>query len=184
MNRPEPSGIPTPKCLRFVIMLGSAILLPACGGGDLSDLEDYVKEVQAREKSGIEPLPEFRTAESFVLNTSDLRNPFVPAEGAEAPEQIPVQTGMKPDIARPREELESYSLDSLRMVGTVTLIANLWGLIKANDGTIHRVQSGNYMGQNHGKIVRILEDQIELMEIIPDGPGSWREQQAVVKLSQ
>ncbi len=184
MNRPEPTGIPIKKGLRFAIMLGSAISVPACGDGDMSDLEDYVKEVQARADSSIEPLPEFRTAESFVLNTSDLRNPFAPDEGVEAPERIPVQNAMKPDVARPREELELYSLDSLRMVGTVMMASNFWGLIKANDGTIHRVRSGNYMGQNHGKIVRILDDRIELMEIIPDGPGSWRERRVAVKLSE
>jgi type IV pilus assembly protein PilP len=64
------------------------------------------------------------------------------------------------------------------------MASSLWGLIQANDGTIHRIRNGNYMGQNHGKIVRILENQIELLEIIPDGPGSWRERQGSVKLSE
>ncbi|MGH8476960.1 MAG: pilus assembly protein PilP, partial [Methylococcales bacterium] len=59
-------------------------------------------------------------------------------------------------------------------------------LIEADDGTIHRVQNGNYMGQNHGQIIRILANQIELMEILPDpaSPGNWRNQQATVKLAE
>jgi type IV pilus assembly protein PilP len=70
------------------------------------------------------------------------------------------------------------------MVGTVNLNSNLWGLIQANDGTIHRVRNGNYIGKHHGKIIRIMEDQVELLEIISDGPGAWRERQAAVKLSE
>ena len=80
----------------------------------------------------------------------------------------PGANGIKPDTERRKEELEAYSLDTLRMVGTLTNAKGLWGLIKAKDGTIHRVQVGNHMGQNYGKIIRILEDKIELMEIVPD----------------
>jgi type IV pilus assembly protein PilP len=39
------------------------------------------------------------------------------------------------------------------------------------------------MGQNYGKIIRISADEIELMEIVPDKPGTWREQQMSVKLA-
>jgi type IV pilus assembly protein PilP len=70
------------------------------------------------------------------------------------------------------------------MVGTLTNKKGLWGLVKAKDGTIHRVQVGHHMGQNFGKIIRILEDKIELMEIVPDKPGTWREQQASLALAE
>ena len=76
------------------------------------------------------------------------------------------------------------SLDTLRMVGTLTMDKGLWALIKASDGTIHRVKKGNYMGRNYGQIIRILDDRIELMEIVPDKPGTWREQQASLALAE
>ena len=60
----------------------------------------------------------------------------------------------------------------------------LWGLIKANDGTIHRVRDGNYLGRNYGRILRIFQDKIEIMEIVPDQPGAWRENQATIALSE
>lgn len=185
MKASEAMPIRMIKTIRIFLLVGAMIWLSACSDDGMSDLQEYVKEVKSREASPIEPSPEYETVESFKLDTTDLRNPFVPTEDTQAREPLNVLNGIKPDIARPREELESYTLDSLRMVGTVTMSANLWGLIEANDGTIHRVQNGNYMGQNHGRIIRILENQIELMEIIPDpaGPGTWREQQATVKLS-
>jgi type IV pilus assembly protein PilP len=70
------------------------------------------------------------------------------------------------------------------MMGTLNDHQGLWGLIKAKDGTIHSVQVGNHMGQNYGKITRILEDRIELMEIVSDKPGTWREQQATLALAE
>lgn len=169
---------------KFIMLLASMCLLTACGGDDMTDLKSYVAEVKSREKGSIEPLPEIKTVETFVFDPSGLRNPFIPTELAEEPSQVAVQNGIRPNAVRPREELESYTLDSLRMVGTVNMSSTLWGLVQANDGTIHRVRNGNYLGRHHGKIIRIMENQIELLEIIADGPGSWRERQASVKLSE
>jgi type IV pilus assembly protein PilP len=57
-------------------------------------------------------------------------------------------------------------------------------LIKANDSTVYRVQVGNYMGKNYGKIIRIVSDKVEVMELISDKPGIWREQQASLALAE
>ncbi len=162
------------------------LLLTACSGDDKSDLVQYINQVKARPKTQIESLPEIKVIEPFIYKPSGLRDPFRPIEKVVEAELIDAGTGsgIKPDPARRKEQLESYSLDSLRMVGTVTKDAVLWGLIRAGDGTIHRVREGNYMGKNHGKIIRIVEDKIELMEIVPDRPGTWREQQTSLALSE
>ena len=88
------------------------------------------------------------------------------------------------DFNRRKEELEAFPLEVLKMVGTVAMKKNLWALIKADDGTIHRVQAGNYLGKNHGRILHINADKIELMEIVPDKPGQWREQQTSLALTE
>lgn len=173
--------------------LRSAFLLPmllglatGCGSDDFTDLNKYIQEVKARPKGPIEPLPEIKVVESFVFKPDGLRDPFKPVEKSSEENDIDVSgvSGIKPDTERRKEELEAYSLDTLRMVGTLTNQKGLWGLVKAADGTIHRVQVGNHMGQNYGKIIRILEDKIELMEIVPDKPGTWREQQASIALAE
>jgi len=89
---------------------------------------------------------------------------------------------VRPDLNRPREPLEEYPLDSLRMVGILELKGTRWALIKTPDETIHRVRVGNYMGQNHGRITRITETQVDLIEIVPDGLGGWMERKAQVAL--
>lgn len=169
------------KKAAFILMLG----LTGCGGDDVSDLQKYIQDVHARPKGSIDPLPEIKVVESFIFKPEGLRDPFQPMENTSAANNSDVTSsgGIRPDMDRRKEELEAYTLDSLRMVGTLTDTKGLWGLIKAKDGTVHSVQVGNHMGQNYGKIVRILDDKIELMEIVPDvKPGTWREQQASLAL--
>jgi type IV pilus assembly protein PilP len=174
---------------RLNLMLSSVLfssVLISCSNDDFSDLHQYVSEVKARPKGTIQPLPEMKTVEPFVFKPEGLRDPFKALISSEESEEAQISTGngIKPDTTRRKEELEAFSLDGLRMVGTVVMKGNLWGLVKASDRTIYRVQVGNYMGKNYGKIIRILTDKIELMEIVPDTPGTWREQQTSLALTE
>ena len=91
-------------------------------------------------------------------------------------------SGLKPDRDRVREPLEDFPLDTLRLKGTVTKEGIKWGLIFAPDNTIHRVVEGNYMGQNHGRIISLSDEIIELTEIVPDGLGNYIERSSAVAL--
>ncbi len=160
--------------------------LAGCVNDDVSDLNQYIAEVKARPKGPIEPLPEVKVIEPFIFKPEGLRDPFKALEKPEESQSIEaaIGNGIKPDLTRRKEELEAYPLGSLKMVGTVVMKSSLWGLVKADDGTIHRVKEGNYMGKDHGKIIHIVTDKIELMEIVPDKPGTWREQQASLALTE
>jgi type IV pilus assembly protein PilP len=170
-----------PACCAF-----SAVLLSGCANEDLSDLKAFIAAEKAKPKGRIDPLPEIKVVEPFIFNPEGLRDPFAPLEQTNESLGVAAEagSGIKPDVTRPKEELEAFSLDSLRMVGTVNTKAGLWGLIKANDSTVYRVQVGNYMGKNYGKIIRIVSDKVEVMELISDKPGIWREQQASLALAE
>jgi len=180
------------NCLQIkktVVSLGLGLLalgLSGCVNDDVSDLRQYIKTVKAIPKGIIQGLPEIKVVEPFIFNPEGLRDPFRPVEKRLEEDLMDVATGsgIHPDTMRRTEELEAYSLDTLRMVGTLTMSKGLWALIKASDGTIHRVKKGNYMGQNYGEIIRILDDRVELMEIVPDKPGTWREQQTSLALAE
>jgi type IV pilus assembly protein PilP len=168
------------SCVAFMV------LLTGCGNDDFSDLNRYILEVKAKPKEPIKPLPEIKVVEPFMFKPEGLRDPFRPLEQPEQADGVDVSTGsgIKPDTTRRKEELEAFPLDGLRMVGTVNMKSSLWGLVKASDGTIYRVKVGNYMGKNYGKIIRIVSDKIELMEIVPDKPGTWREQPVSIALTE
>jgi len=175
---------PNNPVLYFLLI--SSSLLAGCGNNDIVDLKKYIEEVKSRPKSAIEKLPEIKMVEPFVFPVDTLRDPFKPLEEPETiqGEGNTTGNGLKPDFTRRKEELEAFPLDGLKMAGTIFMKSNLWGLVKASDKTIHRVQVGNYMGKNFGKIIRISTEKIELLEIVPDKPGTWREQQSYLALTQ
>jgi type IV pilus assembly protein PilP len=163
----------------------AVLTLTACGGGDLSDLEEYAERVKDREPAPIEPLPEIKQVDAFVFEPGDRRDPFfMDRESAAALPEVLAATGIAPDPLRRKEELEQFALDSLRMLGSLQQDDVIWGLVTSPDGVLHRVRVGNYVGMNNGQVTRISEQKIELTEIIPDGPNSWRERQAAIALSQ
>ena len=89
-----------------------------------------------------------------------------------------------PTSTRPREFLEQFSLDTLRMVGTVKLNGRFYGLVQTHDGLVHRVLPGNHLGQSDGRITSIEEARISLVEIVPDGMGGFIERPAGLALSE
>jgi type IV pilus assembly protein PilP len=155
--------------------------LVACGAG-MDDLDSYINEVKARPGGRIEPLPEITPYEVFtyVADAQGMRSPFVP----DTPQAAgPAAGGTSPDPDRPAEFLESFPLDTLRMVGTLDINQTVYGLVQTSDGLIHRVVPGNYMGQNDGRITEITESEIVLVEIISDGIGGYIERDAAIGLS-
>lgn len=168
--------------LGFVIV--ASLMLTACGSGKIADLEEYTKQVKAREPGPIDSLPEIKQIDTFVFEPEDRRDPFVlDTESAETGPST-TEGNIAPDPLRRKEELEQYSLDSLRMVGTLQQDDSMWGLVTAPGGTLYRVHTGNYMGQNNGLITHITEDGIDLTEIVSDGMNEWRERPAAIALSQ
>jgi type IV pilus assembly protein PilP len=170
-----------------MICLVAMTSLVGCGEDDFSDLTQYISEIKIKPKGMIKPLPEIKIVEPFIFKPEDLRDPFKPIKPVEVVGEAGVSTGsgIRPDTSRRKEELEAFPIETLKMIGTIEMKSNLWGLIKSSaDGTVYRVQAGNYMGQNYGKIIHISADKIELMEIVPDKPGTWREQQMSVTLAE
>jgi len=149
---------------------------------DMSDLEAYIVEVDARPGGRIEPLPVIRPYESFAYDAYDSRSPFTPDTPLGPASQG--SDGLRPDSRRTREYLEQFPLDTLHMVGTLTHEGRYYGLLQASDSLIHRVQIGNYAGQNDGRIMEIDETEIQIIEIIPDGIGGYMERTASIGLGE
>lgn len=171
------------KSIRLVAALFPLLLLSACADRSMHDLKSYVDEVKSRKAGHIEPLPEFKPIETFTYISDGRRSPFESqGQGEETAGQV-ASNGLQPDFNRRKEELESYPLDSLRMVGLLEQMGVTWALIQTQERTIHRVKAGNYLGSNYGQITQISETQVELTEIIPDGQGGYRERQASLALA-
>lgn len=169
----------------LIISLNASII--SCSSDDMNDLREFVQNEKAKPAGKIGPLPEIKPYHTYLYQAFDKRDPFSPpsfATAAAHAEHGEGGSGIQPDFRRRREPLEDFSLDTLRMVGLLAKEQENWGLVQASDGTIHRVQPGNYVGQNHGKISAIEEDRISLTELIPNGQGGWLEREAALALSE
>ena len=164
------------KLLPIVGLLG---LLAGCSS-DLDELREQVNEIKSRPGERIEPLPEIKPYESFTYNAGSMRSPFVPS----APARSDLAAGVRPDVKRPREFLEQFPLDTMKMVGTLQLQGRNYGLVQGKDGLVHRVLPGNYMGQNDGRITTVENNRINVTEIVPDGLGGYMERAASIALNE
>ncbi len=171
---------------RRVVIAGGLSILTGLGLGgcarDTSDLERYIADIKSRPSAPIEPIPEMKPFDTFVYPEDLKRDPFV--EPKPERKEAAIADGPRPDPSRPREALEDFPLDSLRMMGTLQQNGRLWALIRDPDGTIHRVETGNYLGQNHGRVVTINNAQVELVELVRSGQSGWIERTAALAIKE
>lgn len=160
---------------------GCIILLAGCENRD-ADLRQFIESTRKEPGGNVAPLPEVKPYEAFAYNATNLRSPFLPGlPGGIGANGTP---SLRPDSKRNREILEQFSLDQLRMVGTLSIGGKLFGLVKAKEGLVYRVLPGNYVGQADGKISDITASKISLTEIVPDGLGGYMERPAALALSE
>ena len=153
--------------------------LAACSGQ--GDLHEWVAQIKARKGAPLPALPVVKTFETYLYQDQDKRDPFEPA-----PPQANLQdtAGPHPDQNRPREPLEAFPLDSLKMVGTIGAKGSVEALVKDPQGVIHQVHVGDYMGQNYGHVAQVTPGEIDLVELVPNGSGGWMERDATVALGE
>lgn len=178
-------GLLSQQLARLPVLLSIGLLVSVAGcssSSDHDDLQNWIASVKSEPKGTIEPLPPLRTYDAYVYNVTAKRSPFEPPV-----EVKPVHQGdpnVRPDFAREKEYLESFSIDSLSMVGSLERNGVFWVLIKDGNGGINRVTVGNFLGKDHGRIVAVSPTQVDLVEIVSDGLGGWLQRPRTLKLSE
>ena len=118
---------------------------------------------------------------SVVYSSAGIRAPF------EIPRTVVLQqeTGTPtepPNTFRAREYLERFNFAELTVVGSMVISDEAWALITEPNGSVHRVKVGNYLGQNHGRIVSLSDTNVNVVEVVSDGQGGWIERPRSVKV--
>lgn len=168
---------PRPGRPALLAVAALGVLLGGCSGGH-DDLLRYIDEVKARPGGRIEPLPQVNPYETFTYAAEARRSPFQP----DRPDARS-SAGVRPDSARPKEYLEQFPLDTLRLVGTLEQGGRTYALLQSDDGLVHRVSPGNYVGQNDGRVVAITQAEVRIEELVPDGLGGFYKRPAAIGLS-
>ncbi|MGA7950870.1 MAG: pilus assembly protein PilP [Thiobacillaceae bacterium] len=156
------------------------LILAGCSLGGKSDLEKFVADTGKDLQGKVEPLPTVKPYEPFEYNAFELPDPFKPRKLSPKGSG----GGLQPDLARPREPLEAYSLETLKMVGVLEKKGVFQAVIKTPDNTIYHVHKGNYVGQNFGMVVGISDSEVKLREIVQDSAGDWTARDSTLTLQE
>lgn len=167
--------------MKQLITVAVLLSLTACSGSGHDDLTQFVKESGANLRGKVEALPEMRPYQPFAYNAFDLPDPFKPRK---LKPSAGGGGGAQPDMTRPKEPLESFALETLKMVGVLKQKNAIYAVIKTPENTIYRVRTGNYLGQNFGKVVAITDTEVKLKETVQDSTGDWAERDSTLTLQE
>lgn len=160
----------------IMLCLTATLLLAGCEQ-DRSDLHGWMDRVRAETRPIRETIAEPKQFQPFRYDRGGDVDPFMRSRLASLPPEDPGATGgsvrsLKPDTRRPKELLENYPLDTIRMVGHLSNGRQSFALLQV-DGVVHQVRVGNYAGQNHGVIIQVTETEVRLRELVQDAAGDW-----------
>lgn len=167
--------------MKLIYLVLVTILLAGCGGEEFADLQEFVKNSGADMRGKIPAAPTVKVYETFVYdNNTNISDPFKPRK----PESgVSGKRGEnEPDFYRPKEALEEYPLENLKMVGYVLKGKVGHAVVRAPDGKLHQVKAGNYLGMNFGLITRITPAAIMLKEVVQDSNGGWSDRESSLQL--
>lgn len=161
--------------IRRVLQVSLASLVAGCGGADLSDLDGVEDAAQSIPRDA--PGATEDEATGFRYGAMTARSPFEPFADVRG-----TGTAQAPDRKRPRRPQELFPLGQLEMVGTLAGRGAVLALIRDAHGTTHLLAVGDYLGRDHGRITKVRDTGIDVLEVVEDGLGGWKLRRRVLEL--
>jgi type IV pilus assembly protein PilP len=151
-----------------------AMLLAGCGDSDVREVRDWMEQVKHDTRPAVKPLPEPKDFLPYAYGARQAVDPFNPNKllGELARAAATSNNPNQPDMQRPREQLETYPLDTMQMVGTMEKGGVRYALLQV-DRSLYQVRAGQRIGQNFGVVTRVGEDAVDIREVVQDAAGEW-----------
>jgi type IV pilus assembly protein PilP len=170
----------------FAALLAS--MLAACGSADNEELRAWMAEQRSQTRPRVQPIPEPKSFTPQAYTQEQAVEPFSNVKLAQALGREVTQGGasaalVAPEIARRKEPLESFPLDTMTMVGSLVKQGQNVALVKV-DNLLYQLRPGNYLGQNYGRILKVGETNVQLREIVQDSAGEWIERMTTLQLQE
>jgi len=162
--------------MRFFILLIMTLPLFSCVDVQVDDLREYVNKVKSQVYPINDKIPTLKKIDVIVFTQENGRNPFSEprAEAVSPLANIP-KSCPQPDFKRKKHPLEMYSLDNITMRGTLLIDDVLWALVQVSGGEVHKIKPGDYLGLNYGRVLKVDQNKVELLELASDKNGCWQE---------
>ncbi|HEU4851305.1 MAG TPA: pilus assembly protein PilP [Telluria sp.] len=160
--------------------LCAAALLAGCSDGDVAEVRAWMEQTRAQTRVSVPPLSEPKTFIPFAYAHSDVVDPF-------SQDKLLVELaragggGNRPDTDRPKEPLEYFPLDTVRMVGAIRKGGVNYGLLQI-DRQVYQVRVGQRVGQNYGVVTAVSDVAVDIRETVQDATGDWVERMTKLEL--
>jgi type IV pilus assembly protein PilP len=174
--------------LRALILMSGAFLLAGCSASTEDELRQWMADQKNQTRPSIAPISEPKQFKPESYDQVSAVDPFSNQKLTLALKKDTAQLTansalIDPELARRKEALESFPLDAMSMVGNMVKENQPVALVKI-DSLLYQVRTGNYLGQNYGRVTKISETEVTLREIVQDSVGEWIERTATLQLQE
>jgi type IV pilus assembly protein PilP len=167
------------------LMCACALMLAGCSDSDVREVKDWMAEVRKDTKPSVKPLAAPKDFIPYAYEAREAVDPFSPnkllAELARAAESS--TNPKRPDMNRAKEVLETYPLDTMKMVGSLQKGGIIYALLQI-DKSVYQVKGGMRLGQNYGLVTHVAENAIDIREVVQDAGGDWVERMSRLELQE
>jgi type IV pilus assembly protein PilP len=169
-------------------VLAAGLMLVGCSSSGEDELQQWMTEQRNQTRPRVPPISEPKQFTPQAYLQEGAIDPFSNQKLTQALKRESTQATsnaalIAPELARRKEPLESFPLDSMSMVGSLIRDGQPVALVKV-DNLLYQIKLGNYLGQNYGKIVKVGETEVALREIVQDAAGEWIERTAKLQLQE
>jgi len=162
--------------------------LAGCGASSEDELRQWMAEQRSQMRPRVTPISEPKQFKPESYDQAGLVEAFNKEKLTQALKRESARPATEnaliaSELARRKEALEAFPLDTLSMVGSMVREGKPAALIKV-DNLLYQVQPGAYLGQNYGRVTKITETEVVLREIVQDAVGEWIERPAALQLQE
>ncbi|WP_394788978.1 pilus assembly protein PilP [Rhodoferax sp.] len=163
-------------------------LLAGCSASGEDELRQWMSEQRSQVHPKVTPLVEPKKFIPQAYTQEGVLDPFSLQKLTQALKRDSTQSVantalIAPELARRKEALEAYPVDSMVMVGSLRKAGQPVALLRI-DNLLYQVRVGNYIGLNFGRVTKIDESEVTLREVVQDSTGDWVERSASLVLQE
>jgi len=169
-------------------LIAFTLLAAGCGSSSEDEIRQWMVSERNQTRPKVSPIPEPKQFLPEPYANAAAVEPFSNLKLTQALKRDSARTVsnaalVAPELARRKEPLEAFPLDSMALVGSLVRAGQPIALIKV-DSLLYQVKVGNYLGPNYGRVTQINETVVTLREIVQDAVGEWIERAATLELQE
>ncbi|MFM2591162.1 pilus assembly protein PilP [Vibrio sp. TBV020] len=165
-----------------LVVLFCCLVLGGCKANQDS-LGDYITQVESQARKDVIDLAPVLDFDITQYASHQQREPFVLPQEALVLNQPKEKTDCwQPNRRKKSGELERYPLSKLRLKGVMSSNNQISALVQTPAGNVLKVNTGQYIGVNNGRVTRVTETYLQINETLPDGLGCWNKRNVKLAL--